>query len=79
MPKNSVKHGTNADVFGGVDGQHVCTESNTAGHPWKSGCCHTEIENKQTNVNDDLKKKITNVNDLRKKQKDALILRFQTK
>lgn len=39
MPKNSVKHGTNADLFGDVDGQHVCTESNTAGQPLKSGCC----------------------------------------
>lgn len=39
MPKNSVKHCTNADVFGGVDGQHVRAESNTAGQPWKSDCC----------------------------------------
>lgn len=42
MPKNSVKHGTNADVFGGVDGQHVFTESNTAGQPLKSDCCGRE-------------------------------------
>lgn len=39
MPKNSVKHGTNADVFGSVDGQHVRAESNTVGQPWKSDCC----------------------------------------
>lgn len=38
MPNNSVKHGTNADVFGEVDGQHVRTESNMAGQPLNSGC-----------------------------------------
>lgn len=31
MPKSSCRHGTNADVFGGVDGQHV--KSNTAEQP----------------------------------------------
>lgn len=37
MPNNSVKHGTNDDVFGEVDGQHVRTESNMAGQPRNPG------------------------------------------
>ena len=51
MPKNSVKHGTNADVFGDVDGQHVRTESNIAGQPWKSFCCRERKKERKKNKN----------------------------